>query len=158
MWFRAGPARLTRKFSGWLPPKRRAAHSEPARAARLRNTRKKSAPLRGSLHAKACVLTLASSASLHRHRRAQLLAQNPAHNLIERFACFFQHKRVRLFRPSQLETRRQRRNPYLAHRRIRADHETCFVRVIEQNFDLAASALHFESAVVAHFQKPLLEA
>src|SRR5579872_3705984 len=154
MCSRAELAGATHTFLDWRPRKPREVNFAQARTARMRRTQDKSAPLRTLRDASSCDSTFPFS---HRYRRAQLLGQNAAHHLIERLARFFQHEGVFFVGPAEFETGGQRGDPYLAHRRIRADDEARFVVVLELNFNLAAAALHFESALVADFEESFLE-
>src|SRR5579863_1099162 len=101
--------------------------------------------------AKSAFSNLPPVAFSNTHRGVQLLAQNPAHHLRQILARFFQHERLRRIRPSQFEARRQRRNPNLTHRRIRADHKPRLFLVLELNFQLAAAAFHLEIMLIAEF-------
>ena len=66
---------------------------------------------------------------------------------------FIQDESSRRVRPRKLETGSQRGNPDLPNRRVWADHESGFIRVFEEHFELSASPLNFESALIAHFLK-----
>src|ERR1700674_3307074 len=86
----------------------------------------------------------------NRHGAAELLGENAPHKVHQRLTRFVQDESSRRVRPRQLETRGQRRNPNLAHRRVWADHESGFIRVFEKDFELSASTLDFESTSIAN--------
>lgn len=89
--------------------------------------------------------------NLDGHGAAELLGENAAHELRQCLTCFVQDESSRRVRPRQLETRGQRRDPDLADRRVWADDESGFIRVLEQDLELSAAAFDFESARITNF-------
>src|SRR6202030_3008732 len=90
-------------------------------------------------------------------RTAELLAEDAAHELRQRFAGFFKNEIPHGIGPREFKARRECGNPDLAHRRVRTDDEFGFFRLFEQHFKLSAPAFDFESVNVAKLRQPAAE-
>jgi hypothetical protein len=91
------------------------------------------------------------------NRGAELLRDEPAHDLRKRFAGFLKDKRSCRVRPTQLETRRQRGNPYLTNGRIRADDEARFFGLLKEHFEFFALPFDLETVLIAKVEEFLAQ-